>query len=142
MPLVFIIIVVKFNGSVSEILDRINSCKENRISGIWNINLMPFQSIGTQLKHITNWWALRNIAGNIIPFIPFGFLLPMAYKNCRKLWKTSLPVLVGIIGIEVFQFVTMLGSFDVDDITLNFIGTIIGYIVFSILNQHVTNRTK
>ena len=25
------------------------------------------------------WWALKNLLGNLLPFIPFGFLLPIAY---------------------------------------------------------------
>ena len=25
------------------------------------------------------WWALKNLLENLLPFIPFGFLLPIAY---------------------------------------------------------------
>lgn len=35
-------------------------------------------------------------------------------------------------GVEIFQLVTRVGSFDVDDILLNTLGGVLGYIIFSI----------
>ena len=36
--------------------------------------------------------------------------------------------------VEVFQFISKVGSFDVDDIILNTIGGIVGYILFIVCN--------
>lgn len=132
----FLFVVIKFSGSIAVLIDRINSIMANRADGIWNVNLIPFKSIETQFKHITQWWALKNILGNIVPFIPLGFLLPMAYKSYRKPCKALLLLLAIIIGIEIFQLITMLGAFDIDDIILNFTGAVIGYITLSMLNRH------
>ncbi len=36
--------------------------------------------------------------------------------------------------VEIFQILTKVGSFDVDDLLLNTMGGILGYILFSICN--------
>lgn len=64
---------------------------------------------------------------NILLFIPLGFLLPQVSRRSRRLWRT---VLIGTglsIVIEVTQLITRLGWFDVDDIMLNMLGTLVGY---------------
>lgn len=33
------------------------------------------------------WWALKNLLGNLLPFIPFGFLLPIAYPRIKAFFK-------------------------------------------------------
>lgn len=38
------------------------------------------------------------------------------------------------LGVEVFQLLTRVGSFDVDDLLLNTIGGILGYVLFLICN--------
>lgn len=50
-------IVVKFKGSFAELRDRITlySSQEAVI-----FNLIP---LGVQIKHITQWWALKNLFG-------------------------------------------------------------------------------
>ncbi|MDE7276526.1 MAG: VanZ family protein, partial [Lachnospiraceae bacterium] len=40
-----------------------------------------------------------------------------------------------ILLIEIFQFFTNLGSFDVDDIILNMVGIVCGYLMFQIINR-------
>lgn len=49
---------------------------------------------------------------------------------------------ISVIGIEVFQFVTMLGFFDVDDIMLNMTGCIIGYLIYGGLRILTRNHSK
>ena len=36
------------------------------------------------------WWALKNLLGNLLPFIPFGFLLPIAYPRIKAFFKVFL----------------------------------------------------
>ena len=95
----------------------------------------PFRSISSQLERITQWWALKNLLGNIIPFIPFGFFLPITYKKFSSAIKVLSIGLVSIVLIEIFQFFTKLGSFDVDDIILNMIGIVCGYLMFLVINR-------
>lgn len=77
--------------------------------------------------------ALINLAGNIVMFIPLGYFLPRIWKDMQKLWKVFLLVFMCIVGVELLQLVTLLGSCDVDDVILNLMGTVIGYILWRIL---------
>lgn len=76
---------------------------------------------------------IKNVLGNIVIFIPFGFFMPMASKY-RSFFLTTFYSFVLSMGVEAFQFVTKVGSFDVDDLLLNTIGGVTGYIIFSICN--------
>ena len=42
------------------------------------------------------WWALKNLLGNLLPFIPFGFLLPIAYPRIKAFFKVFL---VGMFAV-------------------------------------------
>ena len=53
-------IVVKFKGSFAELRDRITSYSSQEAV---IFNLIPFRNIGVQIKHITQWWALKNLFG-------------------------------------------------------------------------------
>ncbi len=132
IALLFVFVVVKFKGSFYELSNRINSYS---MQGSINYNFIPFRNISTQFKYITQWWALKNLLGNIIPFIPFGFLLPIAYKKFSSTISVFFTGLASILLIEIFQFFTKLGSFDVDDIILNMIGIVCGYLMFLVVGR-------
>ena len=130
--LLFVFVVVKFKGSFYELSDRINSYSKQ---GSINYNFIPFINMSYQIRMITQWWALKNLLGNIIPFVPFGFLLPITYKKFNSAIKVLSTGLVSILLIEIFQFFTKLGFFDVDDIILNMIGIVCGYLMFLVINR-------
>lgn len=77
--------------------------------------------------------VFSNLFGNILIFMPFGFFISMASRS-----SSSFMALFNSLGlslcVEVLQLVTRVGSFDVDDILLNTIGGVLGYIVFVICN--------
>ncbi|MBF1107158.1 MAG: VanZ family protein [Solobacterium sp.] len=62
---------------------------------------------------------------NLILFIPIGYWL-----NHLKISSVLLLSLLLITSIELFQFVSHRGIFDVVDILINTIGIMIGYIIF------------
>ena len=126
LVLLFILVVIKFQGSFQELAERIASNREYP----WSANLVPFASIRTQLGHMTQWWAVKNVVGNIVCFIPWGFLMPLAYPKVQKFWRTLGIALGGILAIEIFQLLTGLGSFDVDDIILNLLGVMCGFVLW------------
>ena len=132
IALLFVFVVVKFKGSFYELSNRINSYS---MQGSINYNFIPFRSISTQFKYITQWWALKNLLGNISPFIPFGLLLPITYKKFSSMISVFFTGLASILLIEIFQFFTKLGSFDVDDIILNMIGIVCGYLMFLVVSR-------
>ena len=130
--LLFLLVVVKFRGSVAELIDRVNSYS---MDGAINYNLVPFRSIRNQVEHILQGWALINLLGNIVPFIPFGFLLPISYRKIITFYKVFSVGFISIVFIELFQFITKLGSFDVDDIILNAVGVTLGYFMIWVFNR-------
>jgi len=106
-----------------------------------NWNLKPFTTIDLYLSLLQSAdgglvrHAWINLAGNVIMFIPLGYLLPNIWKKLRKFYKTIL-LAIGIVFIaEVLQLFTGLGSFDVDDFILNCFGITMGYWVWKIINR-------
>lgn len=129
----FTLVVFKFQGSFSQLQDTRNDILGYREEGFWNYNLTPFRTISIFLRNFTDSYAFINIMGNIIPFIPLGFFVPLLFVKKRQLINTLLISFVSILLIEILQFITMLGFFDIDDIILNMIGCIMGYVMFLIL---------
>lgn len=119
-------VVIKFNGAIH----RIELIKASRDLGAWNYNLSLFRTINSYFKNISDSYAYINILGNVVCFVPMGFLIPMNFKRYRNLLRAISIFIIFIIGIEILQFITMLGFFDVDDILLNMFGCIVGYYIY------------
>lgn len=99
-------------------------------------NLTPFKTIRLFLQpNVREEYAMANLLGNIVGFIPLGILLPLLFKKLRSAPKTIFIVFLFSLGFELTQLFTMLGVFDVDDLLLNTLGGAIGYLVL-IISQH------
>jgi glycopeptide antibiotics resistance protein len=72
----------------------------------------------------------ENIFGNFLGFIPFGFLLPVFFKKMRSFALISFLSFDFTLMIELVQLVFRVGIFDVDDILLNTLGGMAGYLLF------------
>lgn len=89
-------------------------------------NFMPFReilrySIGS--KHF-----MWNVIGNILIFIPFGFIVSSIIDS-KKIGKPLIATFISSLTIELVQM--FIGrSFDIDDIILNCVGGILGYFLF------------
>lgn len=72
----------------------------------------------------------KNIFGNLLLFLPYGIII----KKYIKVDKISVVLLLAFItslSIEVVQF--LIGRvFDVDDVILNVIGCLLGYIIYTL----------
>lgn len=135
--LLLVVVVIKFNGSFGELRDRVNSYS---MEGSINYNLIPFRSLGAQVSHISQGWALKNLLGNLVSFMPFGFLLPIAYGKINTYIKVFIVGCLSIISMELLQLITKLGSFDVDDIILNMVGVSIGYLAVCFMKRSLNKR--
>lgn len=124
-------VVLKFDGSFERIISLHNSIIENEKDGLRNINLIPFRSISPYLRNITEPYAFKNIAANILVFIPLGFFV--SNKNSKNVFKALIICLGVILSIECIQLLFKIGFFDVDDIILNFLGSLIGMGINKIL---------
>ncbi|MFT9819732.1 VanZ family protein [Lysinibacillus sp. NPDC056185] len=128
--LVLNFIVIKFNGDIQDVINTIQSNIERRDQWGLSANLVPFRTIETYINDLSFSIAFMNIFGNIIPFIPMGFLIPMAFTSQRNIIKTMISCFLLILSVEILQLILFLGSFDIDDIILNLLSCFIGFILF------------
>ncbi|MCW3160034.1 VanZ family protein [Chryseobacterium oryctis] len=99
------------------------------------IRIKPFLST---LMFIENTFRLKTIIiivlGNIIMFIPFGFL-GWIFPRLNDL-KSLVFTFVSIITIvEALQYFTRMGIFEVDDIMMNTFGVFIGWNICKFLEK-------
>ena len=73
---------------------------------------------------------LINIVGNIVCFMPFGFILPIISRLGEKWFNTLLLSFLLTLSIETIQLVFRVGSFDVDDLILNTLGAGLGFFCY------------
>lgn len=85
----------------------------------------------------------HNVIGNMLMFIPFGFLISYFLK-LEKPYSIIILSFITSVTIEVTQL--LIGRvFDIDDIILNVIGGFIGFLLFYILGKiekHLPNWLK
>ncbi len=98
-------------------------------------SLTLFHTIKSYLHNYDYQVHQYNLWGNILPFIPLGFLLPAAFAKLRPLYVAIPLCLLLIVGLETLQLYTGLGSFDVDDIFLNGISVLLGYTAFVLFRR-------
>ncbi|MBY0214960.1 VanZ family protein [Paenibacillus illinoisensis] len=98
------------------------------------VNLTPFQEISRDWNSLSlhRPGTAIHLVGNVMAFIPLGMFIPMLMGN--KLLSGAnvfLSSLLLSLGYEVTQLLTGMGIFDVDDLMLNTLGGVIGYILFT-----------
>ena len=86
---------------------------------------IPFNTIVSQFKYGSTSSILKNVIGNSIMIIPMSFLLMIKNKKFNNIFWQSLITLPMILIIEVLQASTHTGAFDIDDIILNYFGTVV-----------------
>lgn len=92
-------------------------------------NFIPFKEI--MRYSFTSSLFYKNVLGNVLLFIPFGYFVNYILKN-RKIIIATFITLVTSLSIEIIQM-NIGRSFDIDDIILNLTGGIIGYFIYKIL---------
>lgn len=91
------------------------------------INTTPFVSVKKIYNSSkSNNYKFKNIAGNVLGFLPLGFLLPFLVFRRFGIPLSILSVIGISSGFEYIQLYTGCGVFDVDDIILNSLGGVIG----------------
>lgn len=102
-----------------------------------NTNFVPFATVKlyiSLLQRTTDPYLFRhaciNLLGNVILFIPLGMLLPRIFPKLRSVWRLLLLVTAVIVAVELLQFITFLGSCDIDDLILNVFGAALGWLLW------------
>jgi glycopeptide antibiotics resistance protein len=98
-------------------------------------NFIPFKTIFYYLflAELNLNIKINNLVGNIMGFIPFGFMLPLLSKRLLSLKMIVVATFCISFSFEIIQLVFMLGSFDVDDLILNTVGGILGFLVIKLI---------
>ena len=98
------------------------------------INIIPLKTI---LQYATSSYntniIVTNLLGNILAFVPMGFLVPLIWRRLSSFIKVLLVSFAASLAIEAAQFITGAGAADIDDLILNTAGGILGYIFYAIL---------
>lgn len=111
----------------------------------YQYNLIPFHEIRRFLiyrRQLGFAAVALNLAGNVLAFVPFGMLLPLLVKRARSFGKTLVLGFDFSLLVEILQLFSKVGSFDVDDIILNTLGVIVGYVLFWLMRVLHLNKTE
>ncbi len=100
------------------------------LEGLDTANFTLFKTIKMYINYSYKLNSFENLVGNVVVFVPFGFLLPYIQEKSRKLPVLVLNAFLFVLGIEVFQLFSAFGAFDVDDILLNCFGAVLGWILY------------
>lgn len=104
-----------------------------------SFNLVPFRRIfsyltgidlisGTEDPAFLRGFALSNLLGNIVIFIPLGVYFTLLNPK-KGIWRNTLLVMAVSAAVEMAQFAFQLGIGDVDDVILNGIGGLLGVLL-------------
>lgn len=95
-------------------------------TGYAGVNFTPFKEMfryafGSQK-------FIRNIIGNIVLFIPFGFFTSYYLNTKKAIVPTFITLLISLCAEGIQYYIGRV--FDVDDILLNVFGGFLGYLIF------------
>ncbi|WP_377896890.1 VanZ family protein [Gottfriedia sp. OAE603] len=124
----------------------------------WSINYIPFVSIIRDINEVGIAYSgdtifmikliVRNVGGNIVMFMPLGLFAPLIWEDCKRFKNILMIGLIVSLGIESLQFVenllrVSLGRIiDIDDVICNVLGTILGYLIYSLAILFLSKTKK
>lgn len=95
-------------------------------------NLITVEPIFSTIKFIQGAMSWKDIViivlGNIVMFIPFGFL-GWVFPKLMDLKALVFTFISAITIVEALQYFTRMGIFEVDDIILNTFGVYLGWLL-------------
>lgn len=100
------------------------------LEGLDTANFTLFKTIRMYIDYSYMLNSFENLVGNVVVFMPFGFLFPYVFPRGRNFLVMLLNAFLLVLGIEVFQLFSAFGAFDVDDILLNCVGATAGYLLY------------
>lgn len=141
---VYIVVVIKviiFKYPFEQLQAIANTWQKGVIlEGLGTANFVPFHTIKMYIDYAYKLNSVENLAGNILVFVPFGFLFPMVCKDGEKFSVMFLNAFTFVLGIETFQLFSAFGAFDVDDILLNCLGAALGFAAYRLFLRRKRNK--
>lgn len=93
------------------------------------LTVAPVISTINFIKGCISWKdIIMIVAGNVVMFIPFGFL-GWIFPQCKELKSLLFSFISTITIVEALQYFTRMGIFEVDDIILNTFGVFLGWMI-------------
>ncbi len=108
------------------------------LPGEHGINIIPFKEIGRYT--FGSRLFFRNVIGNIILFMPFGFLTSYYLDLEKKRYNFLITLFISLV-IEFIQL-SIGRAFDIDDILLNIVGSFIGCLMYRVIDRIFENKSE
>ena len=86
--------------------------------------------------------VLRQLLINLVMLMPVGFLLPVVINAKHKYLITMALSLLLTVFIETMQLITKCGSFEIDDIINNFVGAVLGMLLYVLCIKLIKQNTN
>ena len=114
--------------------------KYGRAAGMGEMryNLVPTREIRRFVRHagiLGKRAVFLNLAGNILLFVPFGAILPVLVRKTRSFLAILLLSAALSALVEFAQLMLRAGACDVDDVILNTLGGMLGWVIFAFCNE-------
>lgn len=109
-----------------------------------SINLIPFHSIMEYISGGSDTlrrFALGNLLGNIVIFIPLGIYLPL-FRYDKRVKTNLLFIFIMSLLVEIIQWLLGIGVSDIDDIILNCLGGWIGILGYKFFLLILRDKKK
>lgn len=111
----------KVNGKIQPLVFDIEKAWSFRINLVPFIYLMDYETVRE---------AIINFVGNTFMFVPVGIVWPSVYKVLDKPWKVISAGVGFSLCIEILQLPFYDRVSDIDDLILNSLGFIMGYLIY------------
>lgn len=100
------------------------------------INIVPFKTLSNQINYFS-YTSFVNLAGNVLLFIPIGFLAPFIWSKYDE-WKNALLLGLLVSGtIEIVQYFIGRSS-DIDDLIVNMLAIMLGAYLYKRLRVRIS----
>lgn len=101
------------------------------------INLIPFVYL---FDYETVREVMLNLLGNSLMFVPVGIVYPIVYKKLNTHVKVIAAGIGFSLAIELLQLPFFDRVSDVDDLILNSLGYVLGYLIYLLVKRIKTGR--
>ena len=97
--------------------------------------LVPLRTTLAALRSESWWSFVYHTMGNVVWFVPLGLMLQR-----RKPWTALLAGAILSACIELGQYLLMTGMTDIDDIILNALGALLGWLLTQLFRSFLPKR--
>ena len=123
----------KVNGEIQPLIFESAKALQFRINWIPLVHLFDYPEIRD---------ILINVIGNTAMFIPLGIVWPSVFNGLNTHKKTILSGIAVSLCIEILQLPFYDRVTDIDDLLLNSLGFIVGYLLYILMKLFKKNNKK